>query len=80
MKVAVCLKHAADPTSAEYDVHTEVLLQPDWLLGPVDFIALAHSMGVDATLVEKAGDVGDAMHAALATGRPHLLELPISSG
>jgi benzoylformate decarboxylase len=47
---------------------------------PVDFISLAHSMGVDATLVEKAGDVGDAVRAALATGRPHLLELPISAG
>jgi benzoylformate decarboxylase len=47
---------------------------------PVDFVALARSMGVDATLVEKAGDVGDALHAALDRGGPHLLELPIASG
>jgi benzoylformate decarboxylase len=47
---------------------------------PVDFIALAESMGVDATLVEKAGDVGDAVHGALDRGRPHLLELPIAAG
>jgi benzoylformate decarboxylase len=47
---------------------------------PVDFIALAESMGVDATLVEKAGDVGDAVGAALDRGRPHLLELPIAAG
>ena len=40
MKVVVCLKHAADPATAAYDVHTETLLQPDWLLGPVDFVAL----------------------------------------
>jgi benzoylformate decarboxylase len=46
---------------------------------PVDFVALARSMGVEGTLVTTAGDVGDAMHAALATGRPHLLELPISA-
>ena len=46
---------------------------------PVDFVALAKSMGVDASLVEKAGDVGDALQAAMATGRPHLLELPISA-
>jgi benzoylformate decarboxylase len=46
---------------------------------PVDFLALATSMGVAATLVEKAGDVGDAVRAALASGKPHLLELPISA-
>jgi benzoylformate decarboxylase len=32
---------------------------------PVDFVGLARSMGVDATLVEKADDVGDAVAAAL---------------
>lgn len=46
---------------------------------PVDFVGLAQSMGVDADLVEKAGDVGDAVRAALASGRPHLLEIPISA-
>jgi benzoylformate decarboxylase len=44
---------------------------------PVDFVALARSMAVDATVVESAGDVEDAVAAALATGCPHLLELPI---
>lgn len=44
----------------------------------VDYVALATSMGVDATRVERAGDVGDAVRHALAAGRPHLLELPIS--
>jgi len=46
---------------------------------PVDFIALAASMGVDATLVETAGDIGDAVRAAIASGRPHLIEIPISA-
>jgi benzoylformate decarboxylase len=46
---------------------------------PVDFLALATSMGVAATLVEKATDVGDALQAALASGGPHLLELPIGA-
>ena len=46
---------------------------------PVDFCALARSMGVDATLVEKAPDVGDAVRQALSSGAPHLLELPIAS-
>jgi thiamine pyrophosphate-dependent acetolactate synthase large subunit-like protein len=42
-------------------------------------VSLARSMGVDATLVEKAGDVAEAVTAALARGRPHLLELPIAA-
>ena len=46
---------------------------------PVDYLTLAESMGVAATLVEKAHDVGDAVHAALESGRPHLLELPIAA-
>jgi benzoylformate decarboxylase len=46
---------------------------------PVDFVGLARSMGVDATLVEKAGDVGDAVRAALDSGRPHLIEVPIAA-
>ena len=46
---------------------------------PVDFVALAESMGVGATLVEKAGDVGDAVRAAFDRGEPHLLELPIAA-
>jgi benzoylformate decarboxylase len=46
---------------------------------PVDFASLARSMGVDATVVESTGDVGDAVRAAMATGRPHVLELPISA-
>lgn len=46
---------------------------------PVDFVALAGSMGVPATMVEKATDVGDAVRAALSAGGPHLLELPIAA-
>ncbi len=46
---------------------------------PVDYLALAASMGVDATRVDHAGDVGDALRSALASGRPHLLDLPISA-
>ena len=46
---------------------------------PVDFVALAQSMGVDATLVEKAADVDDAIGAVWDDGRPHLVELPIAA-
>ena len=49
--------------------------QPD-----VDFVAVARGFGVDATPVEKAGDVGDAVRLALDSGRPHLLELTVAPG
>ncbi|HVE94166.1 MAG TPA: thiamine pyrophosphate-binding protein [Acidimicrobiales bacterium] len=45
----------------------------------IDYQALARSMGVAATHVEKASEIGDAARAALATGRPHLLEIPIAA-
>lgn len=44
MKVLVCLKHAVDPVTAEYDVHTDTLLDRDRLLGPVDFVALEEAL------------------------------------
>jgi len=46
---------------------------------PIDFVALATSMGVSAARVEHAADVGDAVTAALASDRPHVLELPITA-
>jgi benzoylformate decarboxylase len=46
---------------------------------PVDYVALAQSMGVDATLVTSATEVGDVVRTALASGRPHLVELPIAA-
>jgi benzoylformate decarboxylase len=46
----------------------------------VDFVALAASMGVAASRVTRASDAGDAMRAALETGRPHLLELLVTAG
>lgn len=46
---------------------------------PVDYLALASSMGVASTLVKRAGDVGDAVAAAFATGEPHLLEIPVAA-
>jgi benzoylformate decarboxylase len=46
---------------------------------PIDYVALAQSMGVTANRLEKADDVTDAVRAAWDRGRPHLLELPISS-
>jgi benzoylformate decarboxylase len=46
---------------------------------PIDFVALAGSMGVKATRVECATDVGDVVRECVGRGGPHLLHLPISS-
>lgn len=46
---------------------------------PVDYVGLARSLGVDSLLVEKPADVTDATRAAFDSGRPTLLELPISA-
>lgn len=46
---------------------------------PVDFVALAQSMGVPAARVDKASDIAGAVEAALARQGPTLLEIPISS-
>jgi thiamine pyrophosphate-dependent acetolactate synthase large subunit-like protein len=45
---------------------------------PIDYVGLARAMGVEAALVEKATDVTEATRAALSSGRPYLLELPIA--
>lgn len=58
---------------------TERFVGMDLDAPPVDFLALATSMGVGSTRVESADDVGEVVRSALAAGRPHVLELPISS-
>ena len=45
---------------------------------PVDYVGLARSLGVDALLVEKPAGVTEAARAGFESGRPTLLELPIS--
>lgn len=44
MKIVVCLKHATDPETAEFDLRTGALSQPNFLLGPLDFIALEQAL------------------------------------
>jgi benzoylformate decarboxylase len=60
-------------------VRTDRFVAMDIVDPPIDYLALAKSMGVAATLVEKAHDVGDAVRAAFDSGQPHLLELPIAA-
>ncbi|MBE7212425.1 MAG: thiamine pyrophosphate-binding protein, partial [Gluconacetobacter diazotrophicus] len=46
----------------------------------IDFPALAASMGVPARRVERASDIAAAVEAGIASGRPNLIEIPISAG
>ena len=46
---------------------------------PIDYVALARSLGVDAYLVEKPAEVAEATRDAFIARRPTLLELPISA-
>lgn len=47
---------------------------------PIDYVSLAQGMGLQAALIEKAVDVTDAVRTAFGSGKPWLLELPISTG
>ncbi len=47
---------------------------------PIDYLALAASMGVPARRVERAQDIAAAVEAGIASGRPNLIEVPISAG
>jgi benzoylformate decarboxylase len=45
----------------------------------IDFLALARSMGVRASRIEKATDIASAVEAAIASGTPNLIEIVISA-
>jgi acetolactate synthase-1/2/3 large subunit len=42
-----------------------------------DFAAMARSAGVEGVTVNRAGDLGDAIRTAIATGRPYLIDAHI---
>jgi benzoylformate decarboxylase len=45
----------------------------------IDFLALAASMGLQATRIERAADLAGAVEANIASGQPGLIEVSISS-
>lgn len=45
---------------------------------PVDFLALATSMGIPSRRVDRATDLAAAVQAGIASGLPNLIEVPIS--
>jgi benzoylformate decarboxylase len=45
---------------------------------PIDFLALAASMGLPAQRVDRATDIAPALEAAISSGVPNLIEIPVS--
>jgi benzoylformate decarboxylase len=45
----------------------------------LDYVGLAAAMGVAGTLVDNADDIGDVVRSALASGAPHVIEIPITA-
>ena len=45
----------------------------------VDFVSLAGSLGVGATRVTRAAEIGDAVRVALERGAPHVVEVPLAA-
>jgi benzoylformate decarboxylase len=45
---------------------------------PIDFLALAKSMGVPAQRLNTVVDIAPAIKAAIASGGPIILEIPIA--
>jgi benzoylformate decarboxylase len=44
----------------------------------IDFLALAASMGVPAQRLDRAADIAPALEAAILSGVPNLIEIPVS--
>jgi benzoylformate decarboxylase len=44
----------------------------------IDFLALAASMGLSARRIDRAADIAPALEAAISSGVPNLMEIPIS--
>jgi benzoylformate decarboxylase len=46
---------------------------------PIDFLALAASMGVPARRVERASDIAPALEAAIAAASVSVIEIPVKA-
>jgi benzoylformate decarboxylase len=44
----------------------------------IDFLALAASMGLPAHRIDRAAEIAPTLNAAIASGVPNLIEIPIS--
>ncbi|QLD87086.1 thiamine pyrophosphate-binding protein [Natronomonas halophila] len=55
-------------------------LQPreyEWTDHPIDFVAVANGMGMDATRADSPDEIREALSNALASDRPSLIEVPV---
>jgi benzoylformate decarboxylase len=59
--------------------HANRFIAMDMTDPPIDFLALAASMGVPARRVERAADIAGAVEDGIASNRPNLVEIPISA-
>ena len=72
------LKHNIDAYRTRFDVKSNKPYMHMDLSGPaLGFAELARGMGVAGTHVTKADDIGAAVSAAFASGKPHLVEIEI---
>ena len=46
---------------------------------PIDYLAMAQSMGVPAIRVDRASDIAAAIQAGIASGMPNLIEIPVTT-
>ena len=46
---------------------------------PIDYLAMAQSMGVPASRVDRASDISAAIQAGIASGMPNLIEIPVTT-
>ncbi|HCU0660742.1 TPA: thiamine pyrophosphate-binding protein [Klebsiella variicola] len=68
------MRSQADYTSAQ----TDHFIAMDLVNPAVDYQALGASMGLETRKVIRAGDIGPAVEAALASGKPNVIEIIIS--
>jgi benzoylformate decarboxylase len=61
----------------QYNSNQHGFLAMDITQPRVDFPSLAKSMGVAATLVSSHREISEAVEAAIKTGKPHLIEVPV---
>jgi benzoylformate decarboxylase len=67
-------------TQAEYTAaKTNRFIAMDIDQPPIDYVALANSMGVPARRAERATDIAASIEAGIASGTPNLVEVPISA-
>ena len=62
----------------QYNAKEHGFLAMDICQPKVDFQSLARSMGVESTFVDSHRKISEAVEAALNTGKPHLVEIPVT--